>query len=272
MYNISNPDDLIKFKKRLLNLRESKKWTQKEFGDKLNKTRSTVAGWESLENKKIPTLDTIIEICNLYDVDPNYLFGVDDIKNINNLTISETIGLSVSNIEKLKDKSYTNKIIDYYISHEAEAKINTYMKRICMYGYLSQALETTYTEDALRKINSAFSKMHAEVFPIDMNVDTYTLYLDNAFKKAYMQEGIINFIKNTITTNELNNFLYSYDGFSDFNDEKKYHLIISDIGNTTYDYKLKESIIELTNDKLGNEIKNIVNEFIFNEIMTSKTK
>lgn len=57
------------------NFRQLRKLTQKEFADKLNKSRNVISNWERGTNAPDP--DTIEQICKILAVTPNMLFGWD---------------------------------------------------------------------------------------------------------------------------------------------------------------------------------------------------
>ena len=67
----------LKFKETLKDLREENDMTQKELADYLKIGRSTVAGYELLG--KQPSLETLVEMCKLFNVTADYLiFGSND--------------------------------------------------------------------------------------------------------------------------------------------------------------------------------------------------
>lgn len=47
--------------------------TQKEFAEKLHKSRNVISNWERGENSPDP--DTIEQICKILEVTPNMIFG-----------------------------------------------------------------------------------------------------------------------------------------------------------------------------------------------------
>lgn len=53
--------------------RELRKLTQKQFADRLNKSRNVISNWERGENSPDP--DTVEQICRILDVTPNQIFG-----------------------------------------------------------------------------------------------------------------------------------------------------------------------------------------------------
>lgn len=65
----------MNFADRLKALRKEKALTQEEFAKKINKNRSTVAGYET--ERKQPEYETLINIAKALDVSVDYLLGND---------------------------------------------------------------------------------------------------------------------------------------------------------------------------------------------------
>ena len=73
--------EMIQFGKRLHELRGERGWSQAEFGERLGGANTptapgTVSAWENA-NKR-PTVDTIMNIANLFGVPIGYLLGMED--------------------------------------------------------------------------------------------------------------------------------------------------------------------------------------------------
>ncbi|SKC49469.1 helix-turn-helix domain-containing protein [Maledivibacter halophilus] len=67
----------MNFSSRLKKLRKNRELTQEEFGRKINKTRSTIAGYET--ERKEPDYETLKSIADFFDVSLDYLLGRSDI-------------------------------------------------------------------------------------------------------------------------------------------------------------------------------------------------
>ncbi len=61
--------------KRIKELRSKYGYTQEELGKLINVTKVSVCCYE--KGVRTPTLDTLNDICRVFDVDFNYLFGQD---------------------------------------------------------------------------------------------------------------------------------------------------------------------------------------------------
>ncbi|WHH58275.1 helix-turn-helix transcriptional regulator [Petroclostridium sp. X23] len=69
----------MNFAKRLKELRLELNLTQSEFAEKINSTRSTIAGYET--ERKEPDYSTLQSIAEFFDVSVDYLIGRTDIRN-----------------------------------------------------------------------------------------------------------------------------------------------------------------------------------------------
>lgn len=110
---------------RLKKLREENKasnkdWTQGYVADKLNVARTSYTAYEN--GTKQPTLETLINMADLFDVTIDYLLGRSIQKNINDVDdyvkefvdIIETIPENKLEESKIKVLSYTKGLADAY--------------------------------------------------------------------------------------------------------------------------------------------------------------
>lgn len=90
------------FSKRLKELRNDMKLTQKQFAEKIGFTQATLSAYEN--NPKSPSLDIIIDIANKCNVSLDWLCGLSDRKSSNNEieTYSEIIDFFLK-IKERKD-------------------------------------------------------------------------------------------------------------------------------------------------------------------------
>lgn len=63
------------FSKRIKELRKEAGLTQQELGDKLNLTKVSICSYE--KGLRMASIDTLIDISNLFKVDIDYLIGTD---------------------------------------------------------------------------------------------------------------------------------------------------------------------------------------------------
>ena len=68
------------FCKRLEGLRISYNLTQKQLADKLGVTKQTVSNWEN--DNILPSIETLMRICQFFNVSTDYVLGLDNKKYI----------------------------------------------------------------------------------------------------------------------------------------------------------------------------------------------
>ena len=66
---------MVLFGKRLKELRKEAGLTQQELGDKLNLTKVSICSYEN--DTRMASIETLIDISNLFKVDIDYLIGTD---------------------------------------------------------------------------------------------------------------------------------------------------------------------------------------------------
>lgn len=62
------------FGERLAEIRKDNKLRQEDLAEKLNVSKFTVSSWE--QGKSMPTLDMLVNICELLDISADYLVGL----------------------------------------------------------------------------------------------------------------------------------------------------------------------------------------------------
>ncbi len=93
---------------KIKELREEKKWQQKDVAEKLNKTTACISSWET--GKTEPSIDDLVRLADIFEVSLDYLLGrTDDIGVVsvyNNLSPLQektiTLFSSLSNEDKYR--------------------------------------------------------------------------------------------------------------------------------------------------------------------------
>lgn len=99
--------------KRIKDLRKSHGLTQQELGKKINVTKVSISCYEN--ETRTPSLETLVELSEIFQVDPNYLFGKEHFI-IKDEDISYGIYMSTEEVEFIKEirkiDSLHKKVID----------------------------------------------------------------------------------------------------------------------------------------------------------------
>ena len=132
------------FKKARRNAKNKngKRYTQESFAEAFGVSVDTVKNWE--QGRTAPSIDTLIELCDFFECDMDYLFGTLDCKTHDVQFIHEYIGLSEEAIKRLHGFTsyYQGKIrlavIDFFLqdirfSHGLTDMINDYFGKYDQY-------------------------------------------------------------------------------------------------------------------------------------------
>lgn len=273
MYDFRDNSDLVKFKERLQQTRKNMNYRQDTFAEALHFSgRSSVGNWESMRSNSIPTLENFVAVCNVLQVDPNYLLGVSDFPSEENHAISNAIGLTEENVQQMRDSTETSRFVDFILSSPELKELLYRIKQICYYGMISEAQETTFTPDALMRIQKAYNEFFHNVFPLDMNAEQFAQYIQKEFKWQPEKISIDEYIFSVITDNEYNNILFDHPGFEEKTDLEKYDILIWDIATTSYEYMMGQPIMELAEQEIVKSLNGIVKGYIDSQIQNFKNR
>ena len=119
---------MIKFAKRLKEIRKSQNLSQKDLAENLGYARTTISNYE--QNTRIPSLETIAEIADFFDVSLDYLFGRTKIKNTFQNLILDKIKTPVLLIdpESFKIIDFNKTALDYYKYSKYELNYKSILK------------------------------------------------------------------------------------------------------------------------------------------------
>lgn len=85
--------------KRMKELRMDRGLTQKELGEIINVTKVSICCYEN--GTRTPTLETLLDLANYFEVDLDYLLGRD--KKVDSKQNSKTIRMAKEEIELMKE-------------------------------------------------------------------------------------------------------------------------------------------------------------------------
>ncbi|MFZ4897298.1 helix-turn-helix domain-containing protein [Enterococcus durans] len=77
----------MNFGERLKQLRNSRGWTQSQFGEKINVTKASISGYEN--GTRSPDKETLVKIAEIFNVSVDYLLGRTDNPNPSTSDISD---------------------------------------------------------------------------------------------------------------------------------------------------------------------------------------
>ena len=189
-----NVDD---FKARLLSARkeayntktQKKGYSQEEAAELLigeGGKRSTVAAWENPKWKNLPSIDILLKLAVLYDVDVRYLLdGENEVPNAGDETIATTLNLSVDNVVTLKNNPKYGDVVNKIIGKELFEQIVNKINNLALSSILKDVILTSFTATFSKKLSKMFDSYYFQELTISIN-----------------QSGFLDFIKKNIPYNE----------------------------------------------------------------------
>lgn len=115
-YDLSKVGDRIKYERELITNKNGKSLTQEDLAKKLNReSRQTIAKWEN--GKASPSWEDMVNMCNLFKCDMDYLSGKIPCKTRENTDIQKETHLTEETIKRIKMIPSFRHLIEY-ISNE----------------------------------------------------------------------------------------------------------------------------------------------------------
>lgn len=108
---------------RLKSLRVNNKLTQEQLSTILNLSKTSISNYEN--EKRMVSIDTLISISNLYNVDLNYLVGMEISVDVSN---NKTIKISTEELHILKELKKHKKLY-YDLINNADRTLNRIDKK-----------------------------------------------------------------------------------------------------------------------------------------------
>lgn len=266
MYDFNDANSIKAFKKGISTARKGKNMSQQELAEALNDNdRSRVANWESQKSKTVPKTQDIPTICEILGVEPNYLFGFSNISSEDDLAISEATHLSINNIKTLRDSIPISNFINNMLENSRFDQLMKQINRICINGFFSESLESTFSASAISKLEKAFHNFSREVFPIDMDVESFIPYVKKAFPWKEDTESIDEFVRSVVINPAYYEMLETNPIYQKQTMQERYMELISDFSRASFKHLMGNQVAELAEY----EVTKIVSEIIKDHINTT---
>ena len=167
-------------KENIKKYRKEKKLTQQQFGEKINKSESTIRKYE--KGDVLPPLSVVNEIANFLQIEVTDLFeGENDSQILNNMTSNlNTNDDKEDKLNKYKEYAIKDKFL-YYDKMNPKELEEMYLMKIKSLENANKTLESLIT------LHEIQYKMLNEVLPNDFwdtdKVDNYIEIIKKAFNK-----------------------------------------------------------------------------------------
>ena len=273
-YESFDKEIVSSIKNNIRSLRDGK-FTQEQLAEGLHmskESRTTITTWENPNKTTIPNIQTLLELCNLFDVDINYMLGKTPILSEDNKTIAETLNLSLESVGTLKRNPGYGVFIDNIVNNKNfNDKI---LQRIDILGrnaILEDVITTSFTPKFLGKLSSIFKKFYNNIFPMDMSKEVFENCLCNAFPYSESFDSV-KFLENNFEEEGRNFVLNNFEGFEKASSVEQYKMIMSSIADISYDYFVSTQVAELSKHRLTIELSKLVEDIIADKANSIREK
>lgn len=243
--------------------RRSKKITQVQVAEGIHidsrTSRTAVTNWENTNNQTLPDLGTLVDLCNFFEADMDYILGRSSFPSKDINTIADTLHLSCETLDVLQNNASYGPFLNSIIHNDLFSEIVKRTQQLSYHYRLKEVISTSFTEDFAAAIHRKFQNLFYSIFPMDMSLETFKGYLKKSipysadfdaadFLATYFLKDRQAFVRNQV------------DDFFSLSRLEQYTWIIDSIAEISYDYFVSIQIVELSKQKLTS---------IFTEVMES---
>ncbi len=270
-------------KSRLKSLRffpdgKKKKYTQKDVAKALHiinnnnfTGRTAVTAWENPKNQTLPDIETLIDLCNFYGCDLDYIFCKTDVISSDVKAIAETLHISEQCINTLKDNQDFGKLINNIINNSLFFEIVQRAHQLALNKVFYDVITTCFNKNFEYKIQNIFNSYYFSVFPFDMSQKKYCEYIKNSI--PYSEEfNPVEFIQDNFLADGKQFVKNKSDNFLSLSKLEQYEIIIFSISEISYDYYISRNLAELSKQKLDMILSEILQDAINIETNEIKAK
>lgn len=254
-----NKNDTIKIGKQLQSMRkrryqeDSDRYAycknQQTFADKIDRTRETIAKWET--NNGTPALNEFMKVCKLLNCEPNYLLGVNDVISEKVNSISSATGLTNMAVERILYNDFLRELLNYLLEQDNYTnvirnlyqivKANVESEKILKENYCGMfitRIENIYFKATLDKpFHNNNKREYAKLLHQELDID-YCEFLSAMEKHNDIPadyEALVNYMMDCMTEKGVEEFCKrTYQ--NDYETVDKYfECFINDIVEQTYD-------------------------------------
>lgn len=232
-------------------------------------SRTTYINWENQNSTALPSIDLLCEICNYFNVDVDCFLRKDSIDSKDNRAISKAINMTEESIIQLKRCSYYGVVIDSLLKEDTLDVIINQIKKLSYNMVIDDVIHTTLTDKFSTQIYNIYKQYYYNVLPIDMCIQGYKKQIEKSihFNERFDPQSFID--KNFLEDGKI--FIYNKtENFDELSQKEKYEIIIQSIVEITYDYFNSLQFVELTKQRLTENIYQLVDTIVENKVQQIK--
>lgn len=255
---------------RLRQLRRAKHLTQQEVAQKIHLgngiSRNSVSDWESNSNyaaNRLPSLPQLIDLCNLYEVDLDYVLGATDLQSQNKQTMAATLHLNEQQLNQLAAKPQTALLVDHLLADPLFDDLVQGTQRLSQNQLIADVITTSLTPKFAKKMRGYFEDYYFKVFPMDMSGDSFQTYLTEKITEKSMKQPVTFLETHFLADGQL--FVRNqFNNFDQLPVHQQYDTIIESLAAIVFDYSVSAKVVTLAKqqltDKLGQILDHTINQ------------
>ena len=188
-------------KKRLRKLRKEKDYTISALADEIGYSEQTIKGWLSNNNEKIPGVEALILLSELFDVDVQYLIGEQPCKRVSVEYASNILGLDYDSVDVLRKNRLAGTVISDLLKTDSFPEFIISMSDYSHSHHLTVTVEdeTGWFQGNVPEITKASLKAKS--------LDTFSKVLDELYSN---NTDMLNLGKDLRILNKVYNKINSY--------------------------------------------------------------
>ena len=267
-YNSLINNNFTVLKERIRQLRKERSLTQAELinlidPDNTNTKHSRISEWENTKRTNLPRLDDLLKMCDIFDVDFDYLVGISDIESRNINELSKTLNLDQDTLIALNTNPSLGRFFGFLVITGIFSEVASQSSRLAMMEVMESVINTAFTSEFKATINALTEQYINQTFAMDINEDSYKRYLENIFlyDSSFNATEFIN--NNFIEDGKA--FIYNQfpeGAFDLFPEAEKYNIIIQSIVDIVYEYKTKKELADSIKYRLISKFEKTINDYI----------
>lgn len=235
--------------------------TQEALADKLNIERRTVGSWERCDT--IPSLENLINLCEVLDCNIEYFLGADEIPYINTVSkASYFTGINPEIISLAKeDSDYRDCLNFFMLPSNCNELYNSITLSAWKQFWINDNLDKI-KNPLLEIINKAFDKFYLSTPTENINPDTFKKYL-----VEYLPEDKLIFTetgddKSYVYIKDCLSLLQYKDFISKCTKDNQYIFFIDYICSLSFNSLQNKIYLELHKKKIADKFISILNNYL----------
>lgn len=176
--------------------------------------------------------------------------------------VRKKIHLSTDNIKLLRNDTSVSNFINYLMTTPKFHSLLNQLNHICVNGFFSESIETTFSTSAIQKLEKAFHRFSCEVFSIDRNEHTFAPYVKKVFPWNRKKQSIEDFVQSIVINEKYYKMLETNPLYQEQTSDERYENLIYDFSKASIKYLERNQLAELAKYNVSNLLSEIVQDYV----------